>query len=83
MSLQCTPARVTRHDAPQLEFWAKINALLAVTQERPMGISELLVVFLIMLVVFGGSRLPGVAHGIGRGIRNFKDAIRGDRRPDD
>jgi len=48
-----------------------------------MGIGELLVVCLIMLVVFGGSRLPGVAHGIGRGIRNFKDAIRGDRRPDD
>ncbi|SVD57523.1 uncharacterized protein METZ01_LOCUS410377 [marine metagenome] len=48
-----------------------------------MGISELLVIFLIVLVVFGGSRLPSVAHGIGRGIRNFKDAIRGDRRPDD
>jgi len=48
-----------------------------------MGIAELLVVILITLVVFGGNRLPGVAHGIGRGIRNFKDAIRGDRQPDD
>lgn len=48
-----------------------------------MGIAELLIVVLIMLVVFGGNRLPGVAHGIGRGIRNFKDAMRGDRQSDD
>jgi sec-independent protein translocase protein TatA len=39
-----------------------------------MGLGELLVILLIILVVFGRSRLPGVARGIGRGIRNFKDA---------
>ena len=47
-----------------------------------MGLGELLVVVLIIMVVFGGSRLPGLARGIGRGIRNFKDATRKDGETD-
>ena len=47
-----------------------------------MGIGELLIIALIILVVFGSSRLPGLARGIGKGIRNFKDATRGDRPSD-
>ena len=42
-----------------------------------MGIGEILVVFIIILLLFGGSRLPGLARGLGKGIRNFKDANRG------
>ena len=42
-----------------------------------MGIGEILVVFIIILLLFGGSRLPGLARGLGQGIRNFKDANRG------
>ena len=41
-----------------------------------MGIAEILVVFVIILLLFGGSRLPGLARGLGQGIRNFKDANR-------
>lgn len=43
-----------------------------------MGLAELLVIVLIIMVFFGGSRLPGLARGIGGGIRNFKDAMRQD-----
>ena len=48
-----------------------------------MGIGEILIVLLIILVVFGSSRLPGVARGLGKGIHNFKDATKGERPPDE
>jgi sec-independent protein translocase protein TatA len=48
-----------------------------------MGIGEILILLLIILVVFGSSRLPGIARGLGKGIRNFKDATKEDRPPDE
>ena len=48
-----------------------------------MGIGEILIVLLIILVVFGSNRLPGIARGLGKGIRNFKDATKEKRPPDD
>ena len=48
-----------------------------------MGIGEILIVLLIILVVFGSNRLPGIARGLGKGIRNFKDATKEERPPDD
>lgn len=43
-----------------------------------LGLPEMLVVLLIVLVIFGASRLPELGKGIGRSIRNFKDAVRED-----
>lgn len=40
------------------------------------GIPELIVILLIILVLFGASRLPEIGRGIGKGIRNFKDATK-------
>jgi sec-independent protein translocase protein TatA len=40
------------------------------------GIPELVIILLIILVLFGASRLPEIGRGIGKGIRNFKDATR-------
>jgi sec-independent protein translocase protein TatA len=37
---------------------------------------ELLVVFAIVLLLFGGKRLPGIATGLGSAIRNFKSAMK-------
>ncbi len=37
---------------------------------------ELLLVFAIVLLLFGGKRLPGIASGLGTAIRNFKGALR-------
>ena len=47
-----------------------------------MGLGELLIIVLIIVVIFGGSRLPGLARGLGRGIRNFKDATHQDETDD-
>jgi sec-independent protein translocase protein TatA len=42
------------------------------------GVWELTIVFAIVLVLFGGKRLPQVATGLGQAIRNFKAALKGD-----
>jgi sec-independent protein translocase protein TatA len=40
------------------------------------GIPELLVILFIVILIFGASRLPELGRGLGRGIKNFKDATR-------
>jgi sec-independent protein translocase protein TatA len=39
---------------------------------------ELVVILLIAVLLFGGAKIPQVAKGLGEGIRNFKDALKGD-----
>ena len=41
-----------------------------------LGITELLVVMLIVLLVFGAKRLPEIGSSMGKGIREFKKSIR-------
>jgi sec-independent protein translocase protein TatA len=43
-----------------------------------LGIPELLIVLFIVVLIFGASRLPELGKGIGKGIKNFKEANRGD-----
>jgi sec-independent protein translocase protein TatA len=42
------------------------------------GFPELLVIFLIILLLFGGSRIKDVSRSLGEGIREFKKAMSGD-----
>jgi len=42
-----------------------------------LGVSELLVILLIVLVLFGGRRLPEIGAGVGKAIRNFRAGISG------
>ena len=44
----------------------------------PFGFQELLVVFLIIVLIFGASKLPQLGKGLGEGIRNFKKGLKGD-----
>jgi sec-independent protein translocase protein TatA len=41
-----------------------------------LGLPEMLIILLIVVVIFGANRLPELGRGIGKGIRNFKDATR-------
>jgi sec-independent protein translocase protein TatA len=41
-----------------------------------LGVQELLVIFLIVLLLFGAKRIPDIAQGLGRGIRDFKKAMK-------
>lgn len=39
------------------------------------GGSELLLIVFVLLLLFGGKKLPELMKGLGRGIRDFKDAV--------
>jgi len=47
------------------------------------GVTELLVVLVIALIVLGPKRLPEMARNLGRGVREFKEAISLDSSDDD
>ena len=40
------------------------------------GMQELLIIFLVVLLLFGTKRIPDIASGMGRGIRDFKKALK-------
>lgn len=42
-----------------------------------LGPGEILLIVLVMLLLFGAKRLPGLAKGLGQGIREFKGAVDG------
>jgi sec-independent protein translocase protein TatA len=44
-----------------------------------LGLPELIVIVFLIILIFGASRLPEIGRGIGKGIRNFKDATREDK----
>jgi sec-independent protein translocase protein TatA len=47
------------------------------------GMGELIVILLIVLVVFGANKLPGIGDALGRSIKNFKKASNIDKDDDD
>ena len=46
-----------------------------------LGPTELLLILAIVLVFFGGRRIPEIARGLGEGIRSFKEGIHGADKP--
>lgn len=41
-----------------------------------LGIPELLIILAIVVLIFGANKLPELGRGIGKGIKNFKDATK-------
>lgn len=41
------------------------------------GTSEIIIIALIILMLFGAKRIPELMKGIGKGIRGFKEGIKG------
>lgn len=48
-----------------------------------LGVPELMIIFLIIVVLFGASRLPQIGKGLGEGIRNFKKGMKAGDDPQD
>jgi sec-independent protein translocase protein TatA len=46
-----------------------------------LGPTELLLILAIVLVLFGGRKIPEIARGLGEGIRNFRDGMHGSEKP--
>lgn len=47
------------------------------------GMQELLIILVILLFLFGGSRLPQLAKGLGESVKNFKKAVNEDKDDND
>lgn len=42
-----------------------------------LGGSEIFLIVLVILLLFGAKRIPDLAKGVGKGVREFKDAMSG------
>lgn len=42
----------------------------------PIGLPEMLIILVIILLIFGASRLPEIGRGVGQGIKNFKASVK-------
>ena len=47
-----------------------------------LGPTELIIVLVIILVVFGAGKLPDIASGLGKGLRDFKNVMQEPEEPD-
>lgn len=47
------------------------------------GIGELIVIFMIVLVIFGAGKIPSIARDMGKGINQFKKAMNGELEEDE
>ena len=50
---------------------------------KSIGLPELLIILVVAVLLFGGKKIPEVAKGLGEGIRNFKNSLKGDGPPDE
>jgi sec-independent protein translocase protein TatA len=50
---------------------------------KSIGLPELLIILVVAVLLFGGKKIPEVAKGLGEGIRNFKNSLKGEDRPDE
>ena len=41
------------------------------------GLPELVIILVIVIVIFGASKLPQLGKGLGEGISNFRDGLKG------
>ena len=42
-----------------------------------LGTGEIILIALAILLLFGGKKIPELMKGIGKGVRNFKDGVKG------
>lgn len=42
------------------------------------GVMEIVLILVIVLLLFGGRKIPELMRGLGRGMKEFKDASKGD-----
>jgi len=41
-----------------------------------LGVTEIILILAIVLLLFGGKKIPELMRGIGKGVKNFKDGMK-------
>jgi sec-independent protein translocase protein TatA len=52
----------------------KMNQLLLL---GPLGTTEIIIIAIIVLLLFGGKKIPELMKGIGKGVKNFREGVKG------
>ena len=42
-----------------------------------LGTGEIVIIAIVVLLLFGGKKIPELMKGIGKGVKNFKDSVKG------
>ena len=42
-----------------------------------LGTGEIVIIGIVVLLLFGGKKIPELMKGIGKGVKNFKDGVKG------
>lgn len=42
-----------------------------------LGTGEIVIIAIVVLLLFGGKKIPELMKGIGKGVKNFKDGVKG------
>lgn len=48
-----------------------------------LGVTEIVLILLVLLLLFGGKKIPELMRGLGKGMKEFKDAQKGDAPSDE
>jgi len=43
----------------------------------PLGTPEIIIIAFAILLLFGGKKIPELMKGIGKGVRNFREGVKG------
>ncbi|MBQ0111794.1 MAG: twin-arginine translocase TatA/TatE family subunit [Bacteroidales bacterium] len=46
-----------------------------------LGMPEIIVIALVVLLLFGGKKIPELMKGLGKGVKSFKDGVNGVENP--
>ena len=55
-----------------------MNLLLILGLLGGLGAPEIIIILVIILLMFGGKKIPELMKGLGRGVKEFKDASKGE-----
>jgi sec-independent protein translocase protein TatA len=47
------------------------------------GVTEIILIVVVLLLFFGGKKIPELMKGLGKGMKEFKDASKGEATDDD